>query len=153
VHRIIGPGLPESIYQRALSHELGLRGIAHVCESPVPVHYKGRLVGEGRLDLLVAGKLIVELKSVTILNDVHRAQAIAYLQAIGYPLALIINFNVAILKTASSASSIPQNNSLEFFASVFAPSRLRGRIGNRRCNATISTSGASKRPGRLVSRR
>jgi len=57
VHRILGPGLPETIYRRALSHELELRGIAHVCEAPVPVVYKNQLLGEGRMDILVGGKL------------------------------------------------------------------------------------------------
>jgi GxxExxY protein len=98
VHRVIGPGLPESVYRNALSHELTLRGIAHVCEAPLPIYYKGRLVGEGRIDILVADCLIVELKSVEALSQVHRAQVIAYLQAKKLTLAFLINFNVAILK-------------------------------------------------------
>src|SRR5436305_13157681 len=79
VHRILGPGLPETIYRRALSHELDLRGIPHACEAPLPVVYKNQLVGEGRIDMLVRGRLIVELKSVESLSDVHRALPIAYL--------------------------------------------------------------------------
>jgi GxxExxY protein len=98
VHRVIGPGLPESVYRNALSHELTLRGFPHVCEAPVPIFYKGKLVGEGRIDLLVADRLIVELKCVDALTQVHRAQAIAYLQAKKLKLAFLINFNVAILK-------------------------------------------------------
>ena len=98
VHRVIGPGLPESVYRNALSYELALRGIPHVCEAPVPIIYKGKLVGEGRIDLLVADRLIVELKCVEVLSPVHRAQAIAYLQAKKLKLALLVNFNVAILK-------------------------------------------------------
>ena len=98
VHRVIGPGLPESVYRNALSHELSLRGIPHVCEAPVPIYYKGKLVGEGRVDLLVADRLVVELKCVEALTQVHRAQAIAYLQAKHLKLAFVINFNVAILK-------------------------------------------------------
>jgi GxxExxY protein len=50
VHRVVGSGLPESVYRNALSHELTLRGIPHVCEAAVPIYYKGKLVGEGRID-------------------------------------------------------------------------------------------------------
>ncbi|MDB5301018.1 MAG: hypothetical protein JWO87_2681 [Phycisphaerales bacterium] len=98
VHRIIGPGLPESVYRRALSHELDLRGILHKCEAPVPVVYKGKRVGKGSMDILVDGRLVVELKTVEALNEVHRAQAVAYLSATHHQLALLINFNVAMLK-------------------------------------------------------
>ncbi|MDB5174935.1 MAG: hypothetical protein JWN51_3708 [Phycisphaerales bacterium] len=98
VHRIIGPGLPESVYRRALSHELDLRGILHQCEAPVPVVYKGKRVGKGSMDILVGGKLVIELKTVEALNDVHRAQAVAYLNATNHQLALLINFNVAMLR-------------------------------------------------------
>ena len=98
VHRIIGPGLPESVYRRALSHELDLRGILHQCEAPVPVVYKGKRVGKGSMDILVGGTLVVELKTVEALNEVHRAQAVAYLNATHHKLALLINFNVAMLK-------------------------------------------------------
>ena len=98
VHRILSPGLPEAAYREALSYELTLRHIAHTCEAPVPVNYKGKLVGEGRLDILVGGRLILELKAVEALSEVHRAQCIAYLGATGLQLALLINFNVMILK-------------------------------------------------------
>ena len=98
VHLHLGPSLPESVYRKALSHELSLRGISHVCESPVPVTYKGILVGEGRLDLLVAERLVIELKCAECLTEVHKAQALAYLQATGLQLALLINFNVAVLQ-------------------------------------------------------
>jgi GxxExxY protein len=98
VHRVLGPGLPESVYRKAMSHELRLRGIAHVCEAVVPIVYKGELVGEGRLDILVEDRVIVELKCVECLTPVHRAQAVAYLQAKKLKLAFLINFNVAILK-------------------------------------------------------
>jgi GxxExxY protein len=98
VHRHLGAGLPESVYRNALSHELTLLGIAHNCEVPVPIIYKGKAVGEGRMDLLVGGKLIVELKAIESLTEVHRAQCIAYLQATHRQLALLINFNVAVLR-------------------------------------------------------
>src|SRR4051812_45946130 len=76
VHRLMGPGLPESSYRNALSHELMLRGVPHEVEARVPVYYKGVLVGEGKVDILVDKCLVVELKVVEALNDVNRAQVI-----------------------------------------------------------------------------
>jgi GxxExxY protein len=99
VHKLIKPGMPENVYKTALSHELDLRQIQHQKEVPVPIMYKGIKVGEGFIDILVDGKLIMELKSVEALHDVHRAQAIGYLQATGLQLALLINFNVLQLRT------------------------------------------------------
>ena len=98
VHEHLGPGLPESLYRNALSHEFDLRGIPHTVEQPLPVYYKGKEVGKGRMDIVVAEKIILELKSVECLTEVHRAQCIAYLQTTGLQLALLINFNVVLLK-------------------------------------------------------
>jgi GxxExxY protein len=98
VHRRLGPGLPEVAYRNALSHELGLRGIPHACEVAAPIDYKGVKVAEGRVDLLVGQKLVVEIKVVEALGPVHRAQALSYLCAMKLELALLINFNVPILK-------------------------------------------------------
>jgi GxxExxY protein len=98
VHRELGPGLPETSYKNALSHELTLRGIPHVVEAKVPIYYKGLLVGEGSVDILVDNRLVLELKVVEALTTVHRAQVIAYLQALRLQLGLLINFNVAVLK-------------------------------------------------------
>ena len=98
VHRHLGPGLPENTYRKAMCVELTQCGIPFVEEAPVPVMYKGVLVGQGKMDLLVAGRLVVELKVVESLADVHVAQCLACLSATGLQLALLINFNVAILK-------------------------------------------------------
>jgi GxxExxY protein len=98
VHRILGPGLLESVYQKALSKELTLRGISHQLEAPFGISYKGEPVGVGRLDLLVGERLIVELKAVDALTDVHRSKTITYLTVMKLPLALLINFNVSILR-------------------------------------------------------
>lgn len=98
VHRILGPGFLERSYQRALSIELKLKDIPHTTESPVQLEYKGELIGEGRIDLLVAGQLVIELKTVDTIAAIHEAQALAYLKATGHQLALIINFNTPILK-------------------------------------------------------
>jgi GxxExxY protein len=98
VHRHLGPGMPENSYCDALSHELDLQGIEHQREVRFAIVYKGKKVGEGRLDMLVGGTLIVEVKVVESLNNVHRAQVISYLQATKPGLGLLINFNVAVLK-------------------------------------------------------
>jgi GxxExxY protein len=98
VHRHLGPGLPEISYRKALSHELKLQSIRHHCEFPVPIVYKGVPVGDGKVDVLIAEKLVLEIKVVEILTAVHRAQTIAYLQALKLPLGLLVNFNVAILR-------------------------------------------------------
>ena len=98
VHRELGPGLPEISYCKAMSHELDLRGIPHECEAPVEIHYKGKLVGQGRIDILVARKLIIEIKAVEALNSTHKAQVITYLQVKRLKLGLLMNFNMPILK-------------------------------------------------------
>ena len=98
VHRHLGPGLPELSHRKALSHELTPRGIEHECEHPVPIFYKGILVCEGRVDILVRRRLVIEIKVVEDLTAVHRAQALTYLLALKLPLGLLANFNVAIMK-------------------------------------------------------
>lgn len=97
VHRHLGPGYAESVYENALAVELGLRGISFQRQAGFGVGYKGREVGEGRMDLLVERLLIVELKAVDRLTEVHVAQAISYLKATGLRLALLINFDVHVL--------------------------------------------------------
>jgi GxxExxY protein len=99
VHRHMGAGLPESSYREALSHEFNLRGIPHRREVPIDILYKDKCVGSGRIDLLVGGKLIVELKVVEQITSLHRAQVISYLKITKLQLALIINFNVEVLKS------------------------------------------------------
>jgi GxxExxY protein len=98
VHRHLGPGLPELSYRKALSHELTLRGIEHQCEYPVPIVYKGVRVGEGRIDIPVANRLVVEIKLVETLTAVHRAQTLTYLQLLKLQLGLLCYFNVAIMR-------------------------------------------------------
>lgn len=94
VHRLLGPGFAESVYEEALCIELAERGIPFVRQAAIQVRYKSRLVGEGRLDLLVANVLIVELKVVEALAPVHTSQLLSYLKATGHPLGLLMNFNV-----------------------------------------------------------
>ncbi len=99
VHRLLGPGLLECLYHRALRFELGLRGVPFRSEEPVPVNYKGQHLGDDlRLDLIVADQLIVELKAVDHLHPIHEAQLITYLKLTGLRTGLLINFNVRLLK-------------------------------------------------------
>ena len=98
VHRSLGPGFLESVYEEALCIELESRRIPFVRQCPVAVQYKGHPVGEGRLDLLVGGKLVVELKAVETLVPIHSAQLMSYLRATGPCLGLLINFNMPVLK-------------------------------------------------------
>jgi GxxExxY protein len=98
VHRELGPGYLESVYEQALCHELDARGIPFFAQFSFDVTYKGDAVGEGRVDLLVDNRLIVEIKAVSALNDVFMAQTISYLKALDLPLALLVNFNVPLLR-------------------------------------------------------
>jgi GxxExxY protein len=98
VHKELGPGHPENVYEEALCHELDLRQIPYLRQVPVTIWYKGKEVGKNWIDLLVADRLIVELKSIERFSDVHVGQCNAYLAATKQRLALLINFNVALLK-------------------------------------------------------
>ena len=99
VHRVLGPGLLESSYQRCLSRELELNGIEHFCEEPLPIEYKGvRLECGYRVDILIKNAMILELKSVRQIDPIHEAQILTYMKLSGIPTGLIFNFNVSRLK-------------------------------------------------------
>ncbi len=98
VHRHLGPGYLESVYEEALAVELSQRKIEYRRQHPVSVEYKGQAVGEGKIDLLVGDQLVVELKAVEALLPVHKAQLISYLKASRLHLGLLINFNVPVLR-------------------------------------------------------
>ena len=99
VHRALGPGLLESAYEECLSHELALRGIPFERQRPLPVEYKGVKLDCGyRLDLLVSGLVVIEIKAVESLQRIHEAQLLTYLKIGGWKLGLLINFNVPVLK-------------------------------------------------------
>lgn len=93
VHKLLGPGLLESVYEAALFHELKLRGIEAERQVPVDVKYKEILIKGQVLDLLVAGEVVVELKAVTKLPEVATSQVLSYLKATGLKRALLINFS------------------------------------------------------------
>ena len=92
VHRILGPGLLESIYEEALCREFELRGITFQRQLELDVIYKDKVIIGQRIDLLVEGEVIVELKSVSTLPDVAKAQVLSYLKATGLKRGLLVNF-------------------------------------------------------------
>jgi GxxExxY protein len=99
VHRELGPGLLESAYQACLAQEFSFQGLSFEQEKPLPVKYKGIQVDCGyRLDFVVAGKVVVELKAVDAIHKVHEAQLLTYLKLTGCRVGLLINFNVPVLK-------------------------------------------------------
>jgi len=99
VHKALGPGLLESVYEECMCVELGLREIPHERQKELPVEYKGaKLDCAYRLDILVARKLVVELKACNSLEPIHEAQLLTYLKLTGLKVGLLINFNVPVLK-------------------------------------------------------
>ncbi len=99
VHSFLGPGLLESVYQRALVHELRLRGFNVISEIPIDIEYKGINIGDHlRLDILVDEEVIIELKSVENVLPVHKKQLLTYLKLLDLHVGLLINFNVSLLR-------------------------------------------------------
>jgi GxxExxY protein len=98
VHRKLGPGFLESVYEEATCIELAKNHIPYERQPKIAVTYDGKVIGEGRLDLLIDKKLILELKAVETLAPIHHMQVLAYLRMAGLELALLVNFNVPILK-------------------------------------------------------
>ncbi len=99
VHRELGPGLLESAYSACMAYEFDQAGIAYESERPLPLMYKGRPLGSGyRLDLVVEGSVILELKAIDRLEPVHEAQLLSYLRLSGCSVGLLINFNVPVLR-------------------------------------------------------
>ena len=98
VHRELGPGYLESVYENALSTELELRDSKFERQQSFSLTYKDRRIGDGRIDFLVDGCLVVEIKAVERLLPIHKAQVISYLKATRRRVGLLINFNERILK-------------------------------------------------------
>lgn len=94
VHRIVGPGLLESIYEKCLLRELELRGIPAVSQQDVQIDYKGTVFTEKlKFDVLVDGCLLLELKAVQEIHPVHKAQLLSYMKLLDFPLGLLMNFH------------------------------------------------------------
>lgn len=99
VHRSVGPGLLEPTYQACMARELDLRGIAYRREAPLGVTYKGVAIREAyRADFLVDGRLLLELKAISKIEDNHKARLLTYLRWSGIKLGLLINFNERLLR-------------------------------------------------------
>jgi GxxExxY protein len=98
VHRELGPGFLESVYEEALAVEMQLRQIPAEQQARVRVLYKGHEAGEARVDFLVAGALVVELKAVEAVVPIHRTQVISYLKALRTPLGLLLNFRASTMR-------------------------------------------------------
>jgi GxxExxY protein len=99
IHKTLGPGLLESVYQTVLDYELQKRGLRVAQQVGLPLHYEGVKLELGfRVDLIVADKVIIEIKSVEALAPVHRKQLETYLRLMDMRLGLLINFNVVLIK-------------------------------------------------------
>ena len=98
VHRLLGPGFLEAVCEEALCVELALRGMGFARQVPCGVRYKGNVVGQARMDLLVADRLVVELEAVESIAPIHVAQLLSYLKAGNFRLGLLITFNVVVLR-------------------------------------------------------
>jgi len=92
VHNQLGNGFQEVVYQRALSIELNMQGVEHIREQEMPLYYKGYDIGTRRVDFFIEGKVMVEIKAIEKLEDVHKAQAINYCEAYNIADGLLINF-------------------------------------------------------------
>ncbi|HKV80119.1 MAG TPA: GxxExxY protein [Candidatus Sulfotelmatobacter sp.] len=99
VHSVLGPGLLESVYQACLAHELRSRGFNVAVEVPLPVVYEGQKLEVGyRIDLVVEGRVVVEVKSVEALHPIHQAQILSYMRLSEIGVGLLFNFNVLHLR-------------------------------------------------------
>jgi GxxExxY protein len=100
VHKVLGPGLLESAYEGCLAHELSIANMSFERQLPLPVTYKSFELDCGyRIDFLVEDTVVLELKAVEGLQRIHEAQLLTYLKLGGWPIGLLINFNVPVLKT------------------------------------------------------
>ena len=98
VHRQLGPGLLESIYEKALLYELKTLDLRCECQVPLPIIYNGEKLGEQRIDMIAGGEVIVELKAVERMDPVFEAQLLSYLRLTKKKVGLLINFNVPALR-------------------------------------------------------
>jgi GxxExxY protein len=133
VHKLLGPGLLESAYEECLCHELALRGIRFEKQKPVPLVYKAvKLDCEFRLDLLVEGRVVVELKSTESLGPIHEAIVLTYLRLSGHQIGLLINFNVPVLKDGVRRFVMPRDAATGFLNTEST------EIAEKRAGATAS---------------
>ena len=99
VHKVLGPGLLESAYEKCLCHELKLRGLSFDNQKPLPLVFKGEEIDCGyRLDIVVGNAIILEMKACEKVEPIHKAQLLTYLKLSGLTLGLILNFNVPAMR-------------------------------------------------------
>ena len=99
VHKVLGPGLLESAYEKCMCHELKLRGLSFDNQKPLPLVFKGEEIDCGyRLDVVVGNAIILELKACEKIEPIHKAQLLTYLKISGLTLGLILNFNVPVMR-------------------------------------------------------
>jgi GxxExxY protein len=110
VHRALGPGFLESVYEEALAVEFALSGIQFIRQHPVPLFYRDHQVGEHRLDFLVDGKIVVELKAISQLEDIHFAVGRSYLKAANLNDGLLFNFATAPLTIKRFCRELPNEH-------------------------------------------
>src|SRR5437016_13864927 len=110
VHRELGPAFLESVYEEALGVEFALSGIQFIRQHPVPLFYRDHQVGEHRLDFLVEGKIVVELKAISQLEDIHFAIGRSYLKAANLNDGLLFNFATAPLTIKRFCRELPLEN-------------------------------------------
>jgi GxxExxY protein len=107
IHRALGPGFLESIYEEALAVEFALSGISFVRQKPIPLFYKDHQIGEHQLDFLVEDLIVVELKAIQALEDIHFAIGRSYLKATGLQDGLLLNFATSTLTIKRFCRELP----------------------------------------------
>ena len=110
VHRALGPGFLESVYEEALAVEFALSGVQFIRQHPVPLFYRDHQVGEHRLDFLVEGKIVVELRAISQLEDIHFAIGRSYLKAANLNDGLLFNFATAPLTIKRFCRELPNKH-------------------------------------------
>ncbi|HEY2144230.1 MAG TPA: GxxExxY protein [Candidatus Udaeobacter sp.] len=114
VHRALGPGFLESIYDEALAVEFALSGIQFIRQYPVPIFYRDHQIGEHRLDFLLEGKIVVELKAISQLEDIHFAVGRSYLKATNLQNGLLFNFATTPLTVKRFCRERAENRAPDF---------------------------------------
>lgn len=114
VHRALGPGFLESIYEEALAVEFALSGIQFIRQYPVPIFYRDHQIGEHRLDFLLEGKIVVELKAISQLEDIHFAVGRSYLKATNLQDGLLFNFATTPLTVKRFCRERAENRAPDF---------------------------------------
>ena len=110
VHRELGPGYLEKVYEQAMALELRYRGLAYATQVPITVYYKGEKIHGQILDMVVEGKVILELKTVEMLSQIHEAQILSYLKSTRLPVGLLINFKERLVKNGIKRFVLSKHN-------------------------------------------